>query len=291
MWGWLPTFRAVAEEQHVSRAAAQLGVSPSAVSRMIGLLENDVGQPLFNRVGRSIRLNEAGERLLDGLRSAMRTVDESLAVIAGAQYVGGLKIASAEPVTRAFLLPALQQLRARYPALTPSIRVAREDLVASMLLSGQLDVALVRHPTPRPELSLERLGEVSGGVYCGGGHPLYGHKRVKVADVTAHPFVIIEAEGTPAGRWWPPAYRRRVAITVEALDIAAEICAQGELLAVLPDVVAARHRDQYGYDLRRLPLDVVRPTEVHAVWREQLEMPGRAEALVEAVKAQFAAAC
>mgnify|MGYP006203008959 CR=1 FL=1 len=40
----------------------------------------------------------------------------------------------------------------------------------------------------------------------------------------------------------------------------------------------------------RLPLDVVKPTEVHAVWRQQLELPGRAEALVEAVRSQFAAA-
>ncbi len=290
MWGWLPTFRAVAEAQHVSRAAEQLGVSPSAVSRMIGLLERDVGQPLFNRVGRSIRLNEAGQRLLDGLRGAMRMVDESLTVIAGTQFVGGLHIASAEPVTRAFLLPALRALRAQHPALVPSIRVAREDQVAGMLLSGQLDVALVRHPTPLSQLGLERLGDVSGGVYCGGGHPLYGRARLNVTDVVAHPFVIIEAEETPAGRWWPPAYRRQVAITVEALDIAAEICAQGELLAVLPDVVAARHRDQYGYDLRRLPLDVVKPTEVHAVWRPQLALPGRAEALVAAVRSQFAAA-
>ncbi len=88
LWGWLPTFRAVAEAEHVSRAAEALGVSPSAVSRMVGLLEDDVGQPLFNRVGRSIRLNDAGQHLLRGVRSAMRLVDESLAVIAGEQFVG-----------------------------------------------------------------------------------------------------------------------------------------------------------------------------------------------------------
>ena len=287
MWGWLPTFRAVAEHEHVSRAAEHLGVSPSAVSRMIGLLEDDVGQPLFNRVGRSIRLNDAGDRLLRGVRSAMRLVDESLAVIAGTQFVGGLRIASAEPVTRAFLLPALVGLREAHPALVPSVRVAREDQVGGMLLSGELDVAFVRHPTPKPQLSLSHLGRVKGGVYCGQGHPLYSVKRVKASQVIKHPFVTLEAEHAPRGGWWPPAYRRTVAMTVEALDIAAEICAEGELLAVLPDVVAARHRDQYGFDLSRLPLEVVKPTEVHAVWREQLDLPGRAEALVEAVREQF----
>jgi DNA-binding transcriptional LysR family regulator len=68
--------------------------------------------------------------------------------------------------------------------------------------------------------------------------------------------------------------------------VVAEVCAKGELLAALPDVVAARHRAA-GLELRRLPLEVVRPTEVYAVWREQLDTPGRAEALVEAVRAQM----
>ena len=116
LWAWLPTFRAVAEEQHVSRAARQLGVSPSAVSRMLGLLEDDIGQPLFNRVGRRIQLNAAGEHLLSGVRSAMRLVDESLSLVAGSQFVGAVVVSSAEPVTRGFLLPALDELREAHPA-------------------------------------------------------------------------------------------------------------------------------------------------------------------------------
>jgi DNA-binding transcriptional LysR family regulator len=287
MWGWLPTFRAVAEQQHVSRAAKQLGVSPSAVSRMIGLLEEDVGQLLFTRVGRTIRLNDAGRHLLAGVRSAMRLVDESLAIITGNQFVGALKIASAEPVTRAFLMPALETLRRKHPALSPSVRVAREERVGAMLLSGELDIAFVRLPTPRPQLSLQRMGEVSGGVYCGAGHPLYGAKRCRVSDAIKHPFVTFEAEHATRGGWWPPAYRRNVSMVIEALDVVAEVCAAGELLAALPDVVAARHRDQYGLDLFRLPLNVVKPIEVYALWRQQLELPGRAEALVDLVRDQF----
>jgi DNA-binding transcriptional LysR family regulator len=282
LWSWLPTFRAVAELQHVSRAAEQLGVSPSAVSRMIALLEAQVGQPLFVRVGRSIRLNAAGEHLLAAVRSAMRMVEEGLGLVAGAQFVGPLRIASAEPVTRAFLVPALDDLRAAHPALVPSVRVSREEDVPAMLLGGALDLAFVRLPLPRAQLTLERLGSLSSGVYAGDGHPLHGARNVDLRRVLDHAFVLIEAEEAP-GLWWPPQYRRKVALRVEAVDLAADICAQGGLLAVLPDVVADRHREA-GADLRRLPLDVVRPTEVYALWRERLELPGRAEALVELVR-------
>jgi DNA-binding transcriptional LysR family regulator len=287
LWDWLPTFRAVAEQQHVSNAAKTLGVSPSAVSRMIGLLEDDIGQPLFDRVGRSIRINPAGEHLLSGVRSAMRLVDESLSKIEGTQFVGNLGIASAEPITRAYLMPALHALRKRHPGLVPLVRVAREGDIGAMLLQGQVDVGFVRHATDHPQLTLTRLGELSGSVYCGAGHPLSGHRNCSVAALLEHPFVTLEAEAPRKGAWWPPEYRRKVALTLESLDVAAEVCAKGELLCVLPDVVAERHRRELGAELVRLPSDVVRPSEVFAVWRSRLELPGRADVLVAAVRASF----
>jgi DNA-binding transcriptional LysR family regulator len=289
LWSWLPTFRAVAEHQHVSRAAEQLGVSPSAVSRMIGLLEDDVGQPLFERAGRSIHLNAAGEHLLSGVRSAMRLVDESLAVMAGKQFVGRVRVASAEPVTRLFVLPALAALRARHPALVAEIRSVSEADVATLLLSGQLDVVFARHALRHEQLSTQRMGELNAGVYAGSGHPLCrSKKKLRPTDLLSHAFVTLLAEHTPGASGWPAGYRRQVAMTVETVDVAAELCAQGEMLAVLPDVVAARYRRQGG-ELARLPFDAVKPSELFASWRKRLELPGRAEAVVDAVKAQFEA--
>lgn len=286
LWSWLPTFRAAGEQQSISRAARQLGVSPSAVSRMIGLLEEDVGQPLFTRVGRGIELNAAGEHLLTGVRSAMRLVDESLSVMANEQMVGPVRIASAEPVTRAFVLPALDALRAAHPALTPALSVAREARAAAALLRGDLDVAFVRHVREREQLSVERLGELTTHVYAGAAHPLAARRSMKIATVLEHPFVVTEAERGALG-WWPVAYRRREALRVEALDIAAELCAEGRLLAALPDVVAERYNARWSAELVRLPVRVAKPIEVFAVWRQQLGVAGRAEAVVDAVRERF----
>ena len=74
LWDWLPAFRAVAETQHLPTAARAMGVSPSALSRAVGLLEDAVGHPLFERVGRRIVLNEQGARFLGAVRDAMRGV-------------------------------------------------------------------------------------------------------------------------------------------------------------------------------------------------------------------------
>ena len=78
VWSWLPAFRAVAETQHLPTASAELDVSASALSRTIRLLESDIGRTLFERQGRRIVLNEAGERLLVAVRDAMRRVHDGM---------------------------------------------------------------------------------------------------------------------------------------------------------------------------------------------------------------------
>ncbi len=78
LWNWLPAFRAVAETEHLPRAAALLGTSPPALSRTLKLLEKAVGAPLFHRTGTRLVLNDQGRRLLAHVREAMRIVDEGL---------------------------------------------------------------------------------------------------------------------------------------------------------------------------------------------------------------------
>lgn len=288
-WKWLPTFRAVAEQQHLTRAAKQLGVRPSAVSRMLRLLEADLGQPLFARVGRNIQLNPAGEQLLQGVRSAMRLVDDSLSAIAEDRFVGPLYVASSEPVTRSYLLPALDQLRREHPHLVPWVQGGPTDQASGLLLRGGLDLAIrCDAPPPRAQLEVVRLGSISAGIYAGQGHPLGRARKVSLADVLAHPFVHHQAERS-YGPWWPAEYRRQIAISVPDADLAAELCSAGQLLAALPEVVASQHGRKGHASLRPLAVEVLRPIAVYAERREQLDLPGPAEALIAALRQQFAA--
>src|SRR2546428_9641776 len=78
VWSWLPAFRAVAETQHVGKAAKLLRVTPPAVSRTVRLLEDYIGAQLFSRAGRQLVLNSAGAPLLAPIREAMRPVEAGL---------------------------------------------------------------------------------------------------------------------------------------------------------------------------------------------------------------------
>src|SRR5690554_4873240 len=75
IWNWLPAFRAVAESEHLPTAAARLHVSAPALSRTVRLLEEHLEVELFNRVGRRLVLNSAGEQLLSAVQEAMGGLD------------------------------------------------------------------------------------------------------------------------------------------------------------------------------------------------------------------------
>jgi DNA-binding transcriptional LysR family regulator len=77
----LQAFRAVARERSFTRAAAQLGVSPSALSQALRGLEARLGLRLLTRTTRSVAPTEAGERLLRGLGPAFDQIDAALAAI------------------------------------------------------------------------------------------------------------------------------------------------------------------------------------------------------------------
>jgi DNA-binding transcriptional LysR family regulator len=286
LWSWLPAFRAVAETQHLPTASEQLLVSASALSRTIRLLESDVGHRLFLRSGRRIELNEAGQRFLVSVRNAMRLVHDGLVALEGASLRGPVYVSAVELVATAHVLPGLRRLRQTNPGLVPHLRRDAAEELAPRLLRGQLDVAFVTHPAGDAQLATTHLGRTTGGIYCAPAHPLYERASADLDEVLAHPFVA----ATP-GRdgmsyeGWPPALGRTIAMYVAGQAMAVDACVHGGLLAVLPD--AALNSGANPHRLRRLPLDVVTPTDVFALTRQALAEGGRAASVAEAVAATF----
>ncbi|MFK7985436.1 MAG: LysR family transcriptional regulator [Sandaracinaceae bacterium] len=280
LWSWLPDFRAVAETEHLPSASKALHVSASSLSRTIRLLEEDVGQPLFDRIGRGLVLNAAGRELLGAVRNAMRGVDEALSRIGPGQFVGEVTISVAGPFAPVFVLPALGPLRDAHPELCPRIVSVADDRVSLALTRGELDVAILDAPAAREGLSIRELGRVPHGLFCGAGHPLHGRANVTVEDIAPHPFVTPppDPDGGSVDRWpldWP----RKVGLVVHQMQVGVDACASGSYLAVLPAPIGARAGL---YDLGVPGID---GAPMFAVHRETLGDEGRVEAVLAAIGA------
>ena len=279
LWNWLPAFRVVAETQHLPTASKELHLSASALSRAVRLLEDELGQPLFQRAGRNLVLSPAGAQLLRAVRDAMRRVDDGVTEIGDATFTGPVRIAAPGPYASMFILPALNHLRREHPKLVPHVLSAPPDVSKRQLLDGTLDISVLDAPIEDDDLVVHHLGELSSSIYVGEGHPLVGREDATLADALEYPFV-----GPPTGLsdHWPAQIERKLGMVVAQMHVAVQACAAGELLALLPDAIA----DAYGSGPRlyRLPIDIVARRSVYAVSRTQMGEPGRVEAVIQTVR-------
>lgn len=284
VWSRLPAFRVVAETEHLPTAAKKLGITAPALSRSVKLIEESVGRPLFHRKGRRIELNPSGRLFLQAVRTAMRQVDGALESLVTAERVGTVTVSSTGMFTP-LAVRVLADLLHAHPGLRPHLTHLLDHDVNRALLRGELDVALLQHPTPHPELVVERLALCPYGIYCGPGHPLHEVEEVGLDELLRHPFVAPPSLEGPALDGWPAHLPRTVAMTIVQVEVAVRVCAEGALLSVLPDPVVAS--SVLGTGLRRLPVELIAPSVLHAVHRRPVGPEGEralAEVVVDAVR-------
>ncbi|UPG85635.1 LysR family transcriptional regulator [Luteibacter aegosomatis] len=132
----LVTFLAVARHLSFSRAATELGVSPSALSHTIRGIEGRLGVRLLNRTTRSVSLTEAGERLVSRIEPAFRDIDDALDDLNASQgrVVGKLRIGIGLVAARVALLPVVAGFLARYPEV--EIEVVTDDALVDVVAEG-----------------------------------------------------------------------------------------------------------------------------------------------------------
>jgi len=283
IWNWLPAFREVARTQHLPTAAKRLHVTPSAASRSIRLLEEELEQPLFNRVGRRLVLNSAGERLLRAVDASSQSIDGALRGLASDPLEGPLRIASLGVLTGNYLVPALLNLRKAHEGLVPSIAIHSASEANDLLVRGAVDVAFYYDALTHAELVIESIGASTASVYCGKGHALFGRKRITPEELGEHAFSVpgIGDKGVSMDGW-PVDVPRRIGMQITLLSTNVDVCASGQFVTVLPDVAAAGQ--VAAKKIWRLPVDVVPPVALFGARRVRDAEDGAAATVIAAVR-------
>ncbi len=156
-FGQVRAFIAVAETLSFTRAAAQLGVSPSALSQVVRALEDRIGTRLLNRTTRSVSLTEAGDALLARARPAALELDAALQQAGHEpdQPAGPVRIHCFRRAASLFLAPMLQAFAAAYPHVV--LDITSDDLAADMV-AGRYDAAIRIGEVIEQDMIAIRLG-------------------------------------------------------------------------------------------------------------------------------------
>ncbi|WP_118134955.1 LysR substrate-binding domain-containing protein [Oceanicella sp. SM1341] len=157
----LRIFVAVAELEHMTRAAEVLHLSQSAVSAAIAALEDRHGVALFHRVGRRIELTEIGETFLAEARAVLARAEAAEQVLGefGGLVRGRLRLVASQTIADHWLPPVLAAFRARHPSIDLSLAIANTEGAAAQVESGAAELGFVEGTVRAPALRQELVAE------------------------------------------------------------------------------------------------------------------------------------
>jgi DNA-binding transcriptional LysR family regulator len=190
----LRIFLVVASKQHVTQAAEVLHLTQSAVSASIAAIEARHEVRLFDRVGRGIRLTEAGRLFVpqaEALLAQARTVELFLADVGG-QAMGTVRIHASQTVANYWLPPRLVWLQQNFPRIQVELTAANTAQVAQSVHDGAADLGVVEGYVHDPELDRHRVGFDRLVLIVGRDHPWARRTSVTMDELNQTKWVLRE---------------------------------------------------------------------------------------------------
>jgi len=197
----LKAFVSVAECRSFSLAAERLFMTQPAISKRVAALEEDLGIALFDRLGRSIELTEAGEKFLVSARRILNDITvsreevHSLAAIVS----GRLRLATSHHVGIHRLPPMLKSFTQAYPHVELDLLFMDSELACDGVAQGNIELAVVTLPDPLQQTLEARLVWPDPlAIVCARDHPLASagrNRRISAKELTQHN-AVLPARGT-----------------------------------------------------------------------------------------------
>lgn len=191
----LRIFIAVAEREHVTRAAAALGLTQSAVSSAISALEARHDARLFDRVGRHIELTEAGRTFLVEARAVLARAQAAELVLSelGTLGRGTLTVHASQTIASYWLPARLVRFREAYPNIEVRLVGGNTETVAQAVLDGSADLGFVEGTVRNAVLAARQVGTDRLVLAVSATHPLAAKRKLSHADLAAAQWIIREA--------------------------------------------------------------------------------------------------
>jgi DNA-binding transcriptional LysR family regulator len=243
--GQLEAFVQVAQFRSFSKAAEVLFLTQPSVTARIQALEKELGEDLFERTGRSVRLTDAGDVFLPYATRVLKDVLEGKDALDALRHgdFGHLRIGSALTIS-AYVLPAiLKKFHARYPAVEVAIRTGRSDQVQEMVLNDEVQVGIVR-AIHHPEIETVLLYDDEVVLVTDPNHPFARAGTASIDEVGQQPLVFGDKGssyyGLVHGLFRDAGIVPRHAMELDSMEATKKMVEAGLGIAILPRVSVER---------------------------------------------------
>lgn len=282
-------FEAVARHSHVTRAAEELDIAQPALSKQISQLEKELQVALFDRIGRNVRLTEAGEALLPHARAILAQVEAARAEMA--ERVGlqrGRVALGTPPTVGTQLLPqTLAQFNQYYPGIEFRLYEAGVQTLLELLEAGLSDMAIVTLPVIDTPLTVEELFSEELVVVVARAHQLATRNTIDLADLRTESWVLspknYELRETTLYACQRAGFIPRVVLDGGEMDMLLHLVAAGVGITLVPRLAV-----EDGSDLSILHVqDQHLRRSLGLVWRDDRTTSPAARALREFLAVQL----
>lgn len=188
----LAVYCKVIELKSFTRAAEAMFLTQPTISEHIRALEQETGQHLINRLGREIRVSEAGNILYNYARKMLHLQQEALEALG--HYSGnmaGRMAIGAGTIPGAYILPEkIGAFKKRYPDITITLRIAPSRTIAGEILSSELEMGILGAQWREAGLIWREIFSDELIVAVAADHPWAGERKITLQQLTTEPFIM-----------------------------------------------------------------------------------------------------
>ncbi len=272
-------FAAAADAGQFSRAALKVHVSQSAITTAVLQLEELLGVKLFERLPHGVTLTAEGNRFYQHTRHVLDTLRDAAAETALQQQAlqGTVRVGATYAVLGYFLPNLLARFKRSYPEVEIDLQDMGRAAVEEGVIGGSLDFGLVLISNAQHLDAYERhvLIRSRRQLWMPSGHPLMQAPTVTLADVAAHPYIMltIDEGDTASQRYWSPrGLEPKVVFRTASVECLRGLVAHGFGVTILSDMLY-RAWSLEGRKIEARPVnDTIPPMEVGLIWRRNVAL-------------------
>lgn len=278
-------FVAMAKAPTMSKAAEHVFVTQSTLSHQLAQLEDELGCPLFDRVGRNLRLTDAGLELLGHAQGVLAQVDQCIHAVAraGSLASGTLRVGVIHSFMTSWMPEVCCACLAAHPQLKLQVLELTGPEIEAQVADGRLDLGIGFYPPVHDSVIGEKLFDDVLVLAVPRDHELANRKSVRFAQLGDVPLAMLGQRFATRrlidDYFQRAGVRAQVVLEIDSVDALQRVVEQGAAAAFLPGRVARRNE-------RMHLIDVSDPNPVRAagmIWRRTTYRSAAAKAFSSVV--------